>query len=255
LGAYLIYNRWAGLDPPTSFFAASPGGFVENITMGDDAGGDVMMITLLQFLRVVTVLIAVPFGFMLWSGQAVGSAAGIFASAPDHEVACLMDYIWMAAAAGAGLGLAQILKIPAGRIIGPVLCSAALHLTGVLTVQPHDLVMIAAQIVVGASLGVRFFGLSMRQVLSAFWSCGLAVLFYLLLALGFSFALHHMTGEDISVYVMSFAPAGVIEMTLVAITLDTNPVFVTAHHILRIFTTVLVTPPIYHRIIRRAGAP
>ena len=46
---------------------------------------------------------------------------------------------------------------------------------------------------------------------------------------------------------MSFSPAGVIEMSLIALTLGANPVFVTAHHIIRLFVTVMITPLMYHR--------
>ena len=70
------------------------------------------------------------------------------------------------------------------------------------------------------------------------------ILFYLTvmqaaLGLGFAAALTRWTGTDFDVLLVSFAPGGVTEMALVALSLSANPAVVTAHHIWRIILTVL----------------
>ncbi len=251
LGAFAIYHHLAGLDRATAYFAASPGGFIENINLGEEAGGDVALLGLLQFLRVVMVLIAVPFGFAWWSGQAVGSAAGV-TGAPGGPVATTAgDFALLAVAALGGLTLGRVLRLPAGVLVGPVLLSAGLHLTGVLTVQPPSVAIIIAQIVIGTGLGLRFSGLSPRQLRRGVAACSLALVFYLLLAFGFAAGLSLITPYPMGTYVMSLVPAGVIEMSLVALTLGVNPVFVTTHHFIRILASVLVTPQIYARWVAK----
>lgn len=248
--SYLIYHHLFRYDRPTAFFAASPGGFFENIAMGKEAGGDPMFLTLLQFLRLVSILILVPFGFSIWAGETVGSAAGQGFS-NGQSAADPGDYALILFAAGAGYGLATLARVPMAMIIGPLVLSASLHLTGILQAQPHALFMIIAQVVLGASLGARFAGLKARDLMTAFKACGTAVVWLLSLAVLFALVMAQLTEPDLAVYIMTFAPAGVIEMSLVALSLDINPAFVTTHHVVRILITVLIIPIFYHRFFAR----
>lgn len=245
IGGYLIYRRIGGLDPATAYFSASPGGFIENIVMGEKAGADVPVLSMLQFLRIVLVVSIVPFGFLLWTGHAVGSAAGAMLGGGDR--ATLVDYGVLLAAGAVGLVVGLKLKIPAGQVIGPIAASALAHLAGLVEVQPPAIAGVVAQIVVGSSLGARFAGASPKLLLRTSRLAFLGVAWMLGLAVGFAAVVHLITNRDPSLYVMSFAPAGVIEMSLIALTLGANPVFVTAHHVIRLFVTVIATPLIYWR--------
>ena len=51
-------------------------------------------------------------------------------------------------------------------------------------------------------------------------------------------AVHQAGGLPVDVLVISFAPGGVVEMSLIALSLAANPAFVTLHHLLRILFTV-----------------
>lgn len=244
MGGYLIYRRIGGLDRATAFFSASPGGFVENIMLGERAGADVPVLSMLQFLRIVLVVSIIPFGFLMWTGHAVGSAAG---ADFGGGVGSTVDYAILAAAGAVGLALGLSMKIPAGQVIGPITASAIVHLTGLVDIQPPTIAGIIAQIVVGSSLGARFAGASPKLLFRTSGLAFLGVAWMLGLAVTFAAIVHLITNRDPTLYVMSFAPAGVIEMSLIALTLGANPVFVTAHHIIRLFVTVVVTPLIYWR--------
>ena len=245
MGGYLIYRRIGGLDRPTAFFSASPGGFVENIMLGERAGADVPILSMLQFLRIVLVVGLLPFGFLLWTGQVVGSAAG--AQFGGGAGGTAVDYLILVAAGAAGLALGLRLRIPAGQVIGPIIASAIVHLTGLVTIQPPAIAGVIAQIVIGSSLGARFAGASPRLLLRTSRLALLGVAWMLGLAIVMAALTHSVTGREPTLYVMSFAPAGVIEMSLIALTLGANPVFVTAHHVIRLFVTVMATPVLYWR--------
>ena len=245
IGGYLLYRRIGGLDRATAFFSASPGGFVENIMLGERAGADVPVLSMLQLLRIVLVVSIIPFGFLLWTGHAVGSAAGAeFGGAAAGTAA---DYAFLVMAGAVGLALGLRLKIPAGQVIGPSTAAAIVHLTGLVEIQPPAIAGIVAQVVVGSSLGARFAGASPKLLLRTSRLAFLGVAWMLGLAIAFAAVVHMITDRDPTLYVMSFAPAGVIEMSLIALTLGANPVFVTAHHIIRLFVTVVVTPVMYWR--------
>ena len=59
------------------------------------------------------------------------------------------------------------------------------------------------------------------------------------LSAGFALLLAGPLDQPVDVMLISFAPGGVTEMALVALSLQANPAFVTLHHIFRIVITVL----------------
>ncbi|MEM6586858.1 MAG: AbrB family transcriptional regulator [Pseudomonadota bacterium] len=232
---YWVFRRLGGYDKPTAFYAGSPGGLFESLAMGEEAGGDVARLTLQQFLRIVIVVTALPIGLSLYLGEPVGSAAGISFSSQDVP---WTDLPIVALAGALGLLLGRILRLPAQQITGPMLMAAALALSGFFQIDMPDWLIKLAQIIVGTALGMRFTGLSRALVLRGIGLSLLSVGGMLVVSAGFATALVPLTGQPFDVLLISFAPGGVTEMSLVALSLQANPAFVTLHHIIRILITV-----------------
>ncbi len=233
---YAIFRRLGGYDRPTAFFAASPGGLFESLSMGEEAGGDPARLTLQQFLRIIMVVTILPIGLSIWLGRPLGSAAGMTLAA--SEVSWLdLPVVVMAGLGGALLG--RLLCLPAKQLTGPMAIAAILSLTGVWQLDIPQWLVNIAQIVVGTALGMRFAGLSRGLILRGAGLALISVGGMLLLAGAFAALLLPFTGESFDVLLISFAPGGVTEMALVALSLQANPAFVTLHHIFRILLTVL----------------
>ncbi|MDJ0629297.1 MAG: AbrB family transcriptional regulator [Rhodobacter sp.] len=234
---YLLFRRIGRYDRPTALFAAMPGGLVEAITLGEQAGGDVRILTVQHFARIIIVVVTVPALFLLWNGIAVGSAAGqSFASAPAG--AADIALIVALAAIGAPLGLA--LRIPAGQLMGALLLSAAVHVLGLASAVSPQWLLNLAQLVIGAGLGAQFSSVSAGLLGRTF---GLGLLSVaLMLSLGFAFAaaLALWLPVPFDALFISYAPGGVTEMGLIALSLQVSPVIVAAHHLYRISFTVLM---------------
>lgn len=248
--AYAVYRKLARLDRATAFFAASPGGLVESIILGEEAGGDVKLIATLHFVRLSLVVAIVPFGFSLWEGHAVGSASGATFGAASNSIA-LADALLLTAAGVIGFLICRSFRIPAGVIIGPMVLSGALHVSGVTDAQVPAILGIIAQVFVGTGIGVRFSGMRAKTMAWAFGLCAIAITLMLTVALLFAMVLAPLTDIEGEVYLASFAPAGLIEMSLIALTLGANPVFVTTHHVLRLLTSVTIMPLVFNRYLAK----
>ncbi|MEL7011654.1 MAG: AbrB family transcriptional regulator [Pseudomonadota bacterium] len=233
---YWVFRRLGGYDRPTAFYAGSPGGLFESLAMGEEAGGDVARLTLQQFLRIVIVVTLLPIGLSLYLGAPVGSAAGMSFSTRDVPWTDL-PLIALAGLVGAWVG--HLLRLPAKQLTGPMLMAAILALTGVFQIDMPDWLIKLAQIIVGTALGMRFTGLSRQLVLRGIGLAIVSVGGMLLASAAFALLLQPLTGQPFDVLLISFAPGGVTEMSLVALSLQANPAFVTLHHILRILITVL----------------
>ena len=232
---YWVFRRLGGYDRPTAFYAGSPGGLFESLAMGEEAGGDVARLTLQQFLRIVIVVTALPIGLSLYLGEPVGSAAGMRFSSEDVP---WTDLPFVALAGVAGLGIGYLLRLPAKQITGPMLMAAVLSLTGVFEIDMPEWLIKLAQIIVGTALGTRFTGLSRGLVLRGVGLACVSVGGMLVVSAGFAALLMPLVGQPFDVLLISFAPGGVTEMSLVALSLQANPAFVTLHHIARILITV-----------------
>ena len=232
---YWVFRRLGGYDRPTAFYAGSPGGRFESLALGEEAGGDVARLTLQQFLRIVIVVTALPIGLSLYLGAPVGSAAGMRFSSDDVP---WTDLPFVALAGAAGLGIGHVLRLPAKQITGPMLMAAILSLTGVFAIDMPEWLIKLAQIVVGTALGMRFTGLSRALVLRGVGLACVSVGGMLVVSAMFAVALMPLMDQPFDVLLISFAPGGVTEMSLVALSLQANPAFVTLHHIARILITV-----------------
>jgi membrane AbrB-like protein len=232
---YLIFRHIGRYDRTTALFAAMPGGLIEAIALGEKAGGDVETLSLQHFARIVLVVIAIPGFFYIWTGEAVGSAAGqtLEKAPPD-----LLDWLAFAVLVPIGIVLGERLRLPASHLMGPLLLSAVLHGSGALSLTGPTLLLNTAQLVVGAGLGVMFARSTPKRLLIGFALGSVSVGTVLGLGMGMATLLAPHVSMSFEALLISFAPGGITEMSLIALSLGISPVLVAAHHLFRIVLTV-----------------
>ncbi|THD74843.1 AbrB family transcriptional regulator [Thalassobius vesicularis] len=233
---YVIFRRLGGYDRATAFYSGTPGGLMESIAMGEAAGANIAILTMQQFLRIIAVITLVPVGLSIWYGAPVGSASGqtlARAGADLHALPLVM------AIGLVGLLIGRAIRLPAYQLTGPLLAAAIVTVTGWADLPVPQWLVNLAQVVIGASLGMRFAGLGGRSMIRATWLALLSVAGMLALGLICALILRPLTGLHLDVLLISFAPGGVTEMALVALSLHANPAIVTLHHIYRIILTVV----------------
>ncbi len=235
---YGIYRR-GGLSHKTAFFGSVPGGLIETVQLGEEAGADVALLTLLQFLRLILTIIAVPMIFWALTGEAVGSASGVRMAGADAALSGLDVAILLACGVVGALG-AKALRIPAGIMTGPLALSALVHGIGLVEGVPPQWLINMTQVVLGTGLGARFAGIDRAQMRRA----GSLALINGAVALGIAYAfaliLHALVGEPVVAVFLAFAPGGLAEMALIALSLNMSTIYVTVHHVARIVLAVFL---------------
>jgi membrane AbrB-like protein len=204
---YRIY-RAGGLTPMTAYFGAVPGGLIESVTMGEEAGADVALLVLIQFLRLILTIVFVPVVFLILTGHSVGSSAGVVMTGGDNPLEVL-DILVLTVAGFGGYFIGKALRFPAAIMTGPLCASALAHLTGLTDAVPPAWTISMTQVVVGTGLGARFAGMASTTLRRGF---GLAVLstgVSLALAFGFAEGLHWLMDMPISAVFLAFAPGGI----------------------------------------------
>lgn len=233
---YYGYRWMGGLSPATAYYAAVPGGLIDAIQLGEEAGADPQMLTALQFLRLLLCIMLVPLGFTLVFG-AVGSSAGAVLER-GAIASSLEDVVILVVVGALGLWMGRRFKLPAGVITGPIILSAAVHLAGVTDAVPPIWLIQVTQLVMGVTLGTRFVGLPWGAFLTALKLSLANIVMTLALAFAAAVLLTPVVDEHPEVVVLAFAPGGLAEMALIAVSLQLSVVYVTAHHVFRLLLAI-----------------
>jgi len=237
--AYFFLRFVTKTDPVTSYFSSTPGGLSIMAIVGEASGGDIRTISLTHAVRVLFVVCVIPFYFRVIVGLNVPIR-------PAGAVS-IVDFNWIEgsilfACALLGFPVAKVLRFPAPALLGPTMFSAAAHLTGVSHVPPPFELIAAAQIVIGAAIGSRFAGITVKEVWrTALHAAGVAVLMIGVAAMLAPIGAD-LVGVSSAAMFLALVPGGLTEMSLIALSMGIDVAFVSTMHILRIVFIIAFAP-------------
>ena len=240
---FFYFHRIVGLDAPTAYFSAAPGGLSEMVITGAAMGADDRTIALVQIARVLLVVLVIPFWYRFMTGVTTTPSS----MGPSIEAVELGEVAVLGACAVAGVWIGRLIRLPAYRLSGPLLASAAVHVTGLSSSAPPWEVVAVAQVVVGSAIGARFTGVPMRRVLGITAAAVVSTVVMLAATIVFALVLAPATGIDWRSIVLAFAPGGLAEMSLIALSLGIETAFVATHHVIRIGFIVVGAPLVFAR--------
>jgi membrane AbrB-like protein len=237
---FTMLLRTTSLDLTTAYFSAVPGGVQEMTMLGTDRGGSEATLAVHHSLRVTLVIIIVSLVFSFASGyQAI--AVAVAAARPLAP----LDYGWIAAMAIGGLLLGRVLHLPAPFILGPLIVSAIVHLAGVTDVKPDFGLVAFAQVVAGASIGTQFSSFPRRDLVMAGLTAVKISVALILFTMLFVWGVSHMLTQPFPQMLLAYAPGGLGEMGLIALSAGSDAAFVSTGQIFRYFLVVTFAAPCY----------
>lgn len=240
-----IFTGW---DKVTCYFAAMPGGLNDMTIMGGAMGGDERAIALAHALRILTVVLTIPIWYRLVTG-AQTSVLTVVQGATSND---WKDCAILIACGVIGAVAGRLLRLPASFMMGPMIVSAIAHLGGLTDSQPPGVLVAAAQVVVGAGIGCRFVGANFDK-LHKEMAASIGAAFLLIgCAVGFAEITWLLTGLNFDATVLSYAPGGFAEMSLIGLALGIEIAMVATHHLFRLFLIVLTGPLVFRTFLKRA---
>ncbi len=157
----------------------------------------------------------------------------------------------LAGCAAVGGFCARVFRLSAAPMLGALVASAIVHVIGLCDSRPPSEVMVLAQIVMGAVIGARFQGGSVKFVAGTIWRGLLPALAMIAVAASLAWIIARLAGLSFPALALAFMPGGPAEMSLVALTLDIDAAFVATHNAARIALVVITAPLIYRLAIGR----
>ena len=231
------FQRLCGYDFPTAYYATMPGGLQDMIVFGEEAGANVRTLSLVHATRVLVIVVALPFLLQgIWQADLTNPPGVPASTVPLQELAL------MAVCALVGWRGAKWIGLFGASILGPLILTAAVTLAGGLSNRPPAEAIWAAQFFIGMGIGSKYAGITLQEVrrdlAAGVGFCGILML----LTLVFVEAIYGLGLAPGMETLLSFAPGGQAELTVLALIVGADVAFVVAHHVLRIFVVILGAP-------------
>jgi membrane AbrB-like protein len=246
--AGLALRLHRGITAVTGAFAMIAGGASGIIVMARDLGADVRMVAVLQYLRVLLVVVLMP----VVAATVYGAESGAGAPVADDGRGWPAGLLFTVGCSVAGLLLGRLSRIPVAALLGPLVVAAAVDLAGFGAEVPR-LVQDAAFLVIGLQVGLSFTRGSLRTIGRAL-PLALAIIGGLIAACaGLGLMLSAFTGISALDGYLATTPGGLYAVLATAADAGADTTFVLAVQVLRLFV-MLLSAPLVARWLRRSAA-
>jgi uncharacterized protein len=243
LGAGLLLSSLVRIDRKTATLGALPGAASGMLAMSDPLGADARLVALMQYTRVVVVVVTATFVGRLMTGAAPQPASGQGLRAFSEGVDLLVQgtpqtYAATVLVAVLGAWAGTRLRLPAGALLGPLILGVALAELGVVQLAWPPGVPQAAYLVLGLWVGLLFDGASVKRAgrLLPFVLASTVGLVLACAALGW--ALAELTGLDGMTAYLATTPGGIESVAIVALGTGADAPLVLAVQMLRLLAVV-----------------
>lgn len=244
IGTYLLHHL-GGVDVPTAWFSSAIGGASEMTVLSERYGGRADLVASAHSLRILMVVVIIPFGFQAWG------VSGLDLSVAQAREAHLAGLLLLMVLTASGGFLFQFFGLSNSWVLGPLLVSMLLTMFGVELSAFPDWFSKTGQLFIGWALGDKyrpaFFRAAPRFLSIVFLFTALAML----LALGLSLFLSRVSTTPLPTLLLGFAPGGIAEMAITAKVLQLGVPLVTAFQVSRMVMVVLTTGPLFVHVINR----
>ncbi|MDO9380275.1 MAG: AbrB family transcriptional regulator [Nocardioidaceae bacterium] len=232
----------------TGAFALVAGGASGIVAVARELGADERVVTVIQYLRVLVVLLAMPVvTAVVFSPPTDGAAASTGPSA-----SLLADLALCVLAVVVGLGVARLTHLPAGALLGPLVVSVVLTVTGVLgdAEVPVALQQLAYALI-GVQVGLRFTRESLQAIARMLPLATALIVAVIAACAGFGLLLSEATGASRLDGYLATTPGGLYAVLATAVESGGDVTFVLAVQVIRLFAVLLVAPLIARALLRR----
>lgn len=242
---WLCFSQPAGtVDRHTAYFSSVIGGASEMANFAERFGARVDLVAAAHSLRVLLVVVTLPFGYKFAQIHGHDASAAGLTSTVDP-----LGLLLLGLATASGTLLMHRLRQPNPWVLGSLAVSLALSASGVaLSALPNGCTA-AAQEVIGISLGTRFTARFVHTAPRWLAAVAAGTLGMITLSAGFAWSVAELAGLLPAAVLLGNSPGGITEMCITAKVLQLGVPMVTAFHIVRYFIVLVLTGPIHRHWI------
>lgn len=235
-----------GVTPVTATFSSIAGGAAGLTAMADDLGADARVVSVLQYLRLLVVLVTMPVVVSLVFGAR--HDGGLLEVGADLWS---VDVPYVAVAIVGGLVLGKLTRMPSAAILGPLLVGA------LLTLIPHfSAASVPAHIealgyaAIGIQVGLKFTVASVKAIARLVPTALVTITVTLLACAGLGWLLSATTGASGLDAYLATTPGGIYAVMGTSAATGGDVTFVAASQIVRLLI-ILGSAPFVAAYLKR----
>jgi len=201
----LVLARLAGIDRTTAVFACVPGGASEMMVLGERFGARVDRVVAAQSLRILIVVIVIPFAYA-WLG-----VHGSDSYVPGARLFDPKGFVELMAATLVGCLVAQRLAAPNAFVLGSLLVAIPLTAAQIDLSSVPGVVSNAGQCLLGCALGSLFQDDFLRGAHRFITAVVITVVLSIVLSALFGTGVAWLAGQSPATLMLGTAPGGMAE--------------------------------------------
>jgi membrane AbrB-like protein len=235
-GRLLALHR--DVSPVTGAFALVAGGASGIVALARELGADDRVVTVVQYLRVLLVLLAMPVVTALVFAPPSGAG-----SLSPGQTRWVPDLVFVVVAVTAGLALQRVVKGPATALLGPLVVAVVISASGVLgAVSVPTVLEQLGYALIGVRVGLRFTRASLRSI-ARLLPLATALILVVIVACGLlGLLLAEVTGVDRLTAYLATTPGGLFAVLATAADSGSDVTYVLAVQVIRVFAMLLFAP-------------
>lgn len=247
VGAGQLLRLHRGVTTVTASFASVAGGASGMTALAHDLGADDRVVTVIQYLRVLVILLAMPAAVSFAFHAESGGAAATGASPTTWP-----SVIYAAAAVTLGLGLGKLLRLPSPAVLGALVAAILLSLLPVFGgIGVPTWIQDTGFVLIGVQVGLRFTAESLRAIGRMLPTAILVITIIIVGCAGLGLLLAAVTGvSEVDAY-LATTPGGLYAVLATSTAIGGNVTFVTAVQLIRLLLVLLVAPFLARWLVRR----
>ena len=242
LGGWL-FSRHRDVSGVTGVFSLIAGGASGVVAVAHELGADDRVVTVVQYLRVLLVLLAMP----IVTATVFASDHGLGQVRPGGSASLPVDLVYVGAALLGGLLLARLGVIPTGALLGPLAIAVVLSASGWLDFDRASVPVVLqwlAYLLIGVQVGLRFTRASLASIARMLPLVVALIVSLIALCAGLGALLTLTTGVDGLTAYLATTPGGLFAVLATAADSGSDVTYVMAVQIFRLLVILLLTPPL-----------
>ena len=245
-----VFAAVGRVSEATGVFAMVAGGASGITAVSRELGADDRVVSVVQYLRVVLILVGMPIvTTLVFSPSRGGGAATVTRGAGLGP-----DLLFTAIAVAGGLSLARVVSFPSSSLLMPLFVAMLVSLSGVLgPVAEPPLLQAVGFALIGAQVGLRFTAESLRRIARLLPLALACILGLVAACAGFGVAIASWTHRTPLDGYLATTPGGLYAVLATAVDSGADVTFVLAMQVIRLVVVLATAPLLAAWLRRRAG--
>ena len=251
---FLFLTRLRGYDKTLALLCCLPGGQAEIILLSRNWVEKDYVVALCHLVRVTMVLCLTPLILLLVEGEAaVALSNEMLLNMPGVLSLSVSTLIQFVGTAAAGYGIARFIRLPIPHLLGPMLLSIGLHVSGIIDVPRISEFIVAVQLVIGGAIGARLARVQARELTVYILDAIANALILISIFVVAVYLLSRVMPFEFLNLLLAFIPGGIYEVTLLSLLFGFDVAYVAFHHAIRVLLVFFALPLFITPKITKSG--